>query len=280
MRAVASTPLSFGMCRSITTTSGWRLSASSAAAGRRPPGRPPRRRPRAEQRLEAVAELLVVVDDQDPQLVQLTLLLASPSGSRASHEGARLVGGHHARASELLGALPHRHQSYTAGRPSASPCPSSRTRTRRSPASRARLTVQARAPLWRTALLTASSTIRYAATSTAAGSGSTSSSASTVQTNASVPGVSSCCGGPLPQCGDQPELVERRPGADRRRAGVPRRSRRAPGRRARRPPRLAWPGRWRSGPGRSPAAWPSWPATDPARRGGRGAAAGAPPRAR
>ena len=69
--------------------------------------------------------------------------------------------------------------------------------------------MQARAPLWRTALVTASSAIRYAATSTAAGSGSTSSSASTVHTSVVVAGRQLVLGGPLPQRRDQSELVER-----------------------------------------------------------------------
>ncbi len=63
----------------------------------------------------------------------------------------------------------------------ARPTPVSWTRTRSASASSCRVTVQDSAALWRAALFTASITIRYAATSTAAGSGPISSSAATDQ---------------------------------------------------------------------------------------------------
>ena len=93
------------------------------------------------------------------------------------------------------------------------PTPVSATSIRRASGSRRRDTAQERAELCRTAFVTASTTIRYAATSTAAGRGSTSSSASTDQVSRSRP--PDLVGqlvllGPLSQRRDQAELVEDR----------------------------------------------------------------------
>ena len=76
--SVASMPLSRGMCRSISTTSGCSSSAVRTASA--PLSAAPDHLGRVvarEQRLEAVPELVVVVDHHDPQLFHHDLALSS-----------------------------------------------------------------------------------------------------------------------------------------------------------------------------------------------------------
>ena len=162
IRAVASTPLSRGMCRSIRTTSGCSSRARSTAV--RPSAAAPTTSTESaggEHRLQTLPEVVVVVDHEDPQPFHRPprALVGRPaSGSRASTtrpaSGRR---GQRAGAPELLRPLPHRGQPDTRRRRSAArPTPSSRTRTRSAPVRGCSVTVQASAALWRTALFTAS----------------------------------------------------------------------------------------------------------------------------
>ena len=78
--SVASMPLSRGMCRSISTTSGWSSSAVRTASA--PLSADPTTSVTlvaGEQRLEAVPEVVVVVDHHDPELFHHDLALSSSS---------------------------------------------------------------------------------------------------------------------------------------------------------------------------------------------------------
>ena len=280
MRAVASTPLSSGMCRSITTTSGWRLE-------RQLDGAPAVARPadhldvvhRAEQRLQAVPELLVVVDHQHPHLVHAHPPSA-PSGSRASTRVPVSSEVTDAGAAQLLGALPHRHQAYT-GRPFVGqtlPVVLDLHQEVAALAAQAHRAGPGGAVAHRVVDRLERDPVRRhldrrrQRLDVVVGLDRPDDGRSRRRSGRAARPAAA---------GRRPGRAGRaRPGAARRPGGVPRRSRRAPGRRGPRRPRRPAPGRSRSAPRRTPAAWPGWPATGRGRRGGRGAAGGAPPRGR
>ena len=162
----------------------------------------------AEQQLQAVAELLVVVDDQDAQRFGHDSSIG-PIGSSASTTVPRrsVVNVHVPPSSSARSSMEERPTPV--GRPSANPTPSSSMRTQSRPSSRRNVTY-AWARLCRTALVTASSAIRYAATSIAAGRGSTSSSASTFHIVPWFPYRQPVLLGPLAESRDEAQLVERR----------------------------------------------------------------------
>ena len=222
IRAVASIPLSRGMCRSIRITSGCSSRARSTAS-------------RPSTTLPTTSTVSVAASIASSPLRNCSWSSTTRTRNRSISPLPDLVPARPPGAASLRPACPCRRRmspcrcrrapprapAWTTvrcpdGVRAPMPTPESRASMCRTSSSRCRTTRQVSDSLCWVALVTASTTIQYAATSTAAGSGPRSSSASIAQVRPRSTAVHSggevVLVGSLAQCGDEAELVEcRRP---------------------------------------------------------------------